>query len=156
MSNQNSLWSIYKPTSPDLEFMPSNMPGVSHDGTNRVYAMVLENAIDPYILPSLDENDDPLSSDQQAVLAAVWLFSQTDSAMHLTRHQAISLFNHPAHHLWCAKYELPEQAAQFESDYNYVGSFLSATGSGVSWPVFTPELTPTTARYYMTVGLGSL
>jgi hypothetical protein len=118
--------------------------------------MVLPESANPYILPHIGADGEPLTDDQQALLAAVWLFSQTDSAMHLTSQQAVSLFNHPAHHLWCATYELPEQAAQFESDYNYVGAFLTAIGSSVSWPVFTPELTPKTARYYMTVGLSGL
>ena len=150
------MWSIYKPTSPDLEFMPNNMLGVSHDGTNRVYTMTLADALDPYVLPEVDAEGEPLSSDQQALLAAVWLFGQTDSAMHLTKQQAIQLFNHPAHKLWCAKYELPEQAAQFESDYNYVGAFISAIGSSVTWPAFTADTTPPIARGYMSYGLSQL
>jgi hypothetical protein len=117
--------------------------------------MVLENAIDPYVLPSIDESGDPLSGDQQALLAAVWLFGQTDSAMHLTQQQAIALFDHPAHHLWCATYE-EDQREQFEADYHYVGAFITAMGNHVAWPTFTPELTPAEARQYMLMGLSQI
>ncbi|WP_293266730.1 hypothetical protein [Neptunomonas sp.] len=149
------MWSIYKPTSPDLERMPTNMPGISHDGTNRVYAMRLENATDPYVLPERDASGEPLSGDQQALLAAVWLFSQTDNAMYLTQQQAIALFDHPAHHLWCATYE-EDQHEQFEADYHYVGAFITEIGSAVVWPAFTPELTPAQARQYMLMGLSQI
>ena len=128
---------------------------LSHDTTNTVFRLGLPNAIDPYVLPSLDENGERLSIDQVAVLAAVWLYGQSDKAMHLTKNQALSLFQHPAHKLWCAKYE-DDQRNQFESHYTYVGAFISAIGSSASWPAFTPDVTPAQARDYMLFGLSQI
>ena len=128
---------------------------ISHDTTNTVFRLELPNAVNPYVLPETNEAGDPLSIDQVAVLAAVWLYGQSDKAMHLTKNQALSLFQHPAHKLWCAKYE-DDQRDQFESDYTYVGAFISATGSAVAWPAFTHELTPVKARDYMLFGLSHI
>ena len=129
---------------------------VSHDTTNTVFIEQLPDAVNPYMLPETNAEDEPLSIDQQAVLAAVWLFNQAENAMHLTRSQAIALFNHPAHRLWVAKYILPDESLMFEYDYSYVGVFIEVVGSTVEWPDFTEELTPEEAHAYMVEGLSAL
>lgn len=155
------LWSIYKTSQILIEDseawqLAQQFPhAVCHDTTNTVFVTCLPDAVNPYVLPEVDEAGNLLSVDQQAVLAAIWLYEQSENAMHLTRQQAAQLFNHPAHHLWCANYE-EDQRIQFEADYRYVGAFITATGSGVSWPVFTPELTPAEARQYMLFGLSQI
>jgi hypothetical protein len=128
---------------------------VSHDETNTVFATTVGSPIGAYFLPLVDASGRPLSLDQQALLAASWLFSHSEGGMILTKDQAISLFTHPAHRLWCAKYE-DGQREQFEADYNYVGAFITAIGSAVTWPVFTEKLTPAEARQYMLLGLSQI
>jgi hypothetical protein len=158
------MWSIYKTSQIAVEgseawrlSQPDQYPfAVSHDnGINTVFVTTLPDAIAAYTLPELDEAGEPLSIDRQAVLAAVWLYSHAESAMHLTRQQAINLFAHPAHHLWCARYE-DDELNQFEADYHYVGAFITAIGSAVTWPVFTEKLTPAEARQYMLLGLSQI
>lgn len=155
------MWSIYKTSEVAIKgseawLLSQRFPkAISHDTTNTVFVTCLENAIQPYKLPDIDENGEWLSADRQALLAAVWLYGQSNSAMHLTKQQAMMLFTHPAHHLWCAKYE-EDQREQFEADYHYVGAFITAIGSTVTWPTFSPELTPAEARQYMLMGLSQI
>ncbi|WP_028470053.1 hypothetical protein [Neptunomonas japonica] len=162
MNNKaNRIWSIYKTSQLFIEGseawrLAQQYPhAVCHDTTNTVFITSLSNAVSPYVLPEVDLSEEALSIDQQAVLAAVWLYSHTENAMHLTKQQAINLFSHPAHRLWCAIYE-EDQHEQFEADYLYVGAFITAIGSGVTWPAFTPELTPAGARQYMLMGLSQI
>jgi len=152
------MWSIYKSSQKEIEGseaweLSQQFPyAVSHDGTNTVFVKTLETATDPFILPSELPNGDLLSDDDQAVIAAKWLFLQSDKALWLTKSQALILFAHPAHRLWCAEYD-PEKRDQFESDYNYVGAFLHSVNSSVPWPEFSAELTPEAARSLMLQGL---
>lgn len=152
------MWSIYKSSQKEIEGseaweLSQQFPyAVSHDITNTVFVKALPDAVDPFILPSELPNGEPLSDDDQAVIAAKWLFLQTDKALWLTKTQALMLFEHPAHRLWCAKYD-EEQSEQFESDYNYVGAFLHSVNSTVPWTEFSVELTPEAARELMLQGL---
>lgn len=152
------MWSIYKKSQTLIEdseahVLAQEFPyAACHDGTNVVFVKTLPDAIDPFILPSELPNGDPLSNDDQAVIAAKWLFLQSDKAMYLAKAQAEMLFTHPAHRLWCAKYEA-DNREQFESDYNYVGEFLRSVNSAVPWPEFSNELTPEGARALMLQGL---
>ena len=152
------MWSIYKSSQKEVESseaweLSQQFPfAVSHDGTNTVFVKTLDTAVDPFILPSDLPNGELLSDDDQAVIAAKWLFLQSNKALWLSKSQALMLFAHPAHRLWCAKYE-PEHRGQFESDYNYVGSFLHSVNSSVTWPEFSVELTPEGVRALMLQGL---
>jgi len=152
------MWSIYKTEQRSIEGseaweLSKRFPFAgSHDGVNTVFVSTLHSAVDPFILPSELPNGEPLSNDDQAVIAAKWLFLQSDKSLWLTKAQALMLFDHPAHRLWCAKYD-DDQSEQFENDYNYVGSFLRSVNSAVPWPEFSADLTPEAARGLMLQGL---
>jgi len=155
------MWSIYKASQKEVEGseaweLSRQFPyAVSHDVTNTVFVTTLDTAIEPFILPQVTTDGEKLSEDEQAVIAAKWLFNQSNKAMWLTKSQALMLFSHPAHRLWCAKYE-EEQAVQFESDYNYVKQFLDSVGSQVVWPEFSTDITPQQARSLMLQGLSQV
>lgn len=153
-----NYWSIYKNDQILIEGseawqLAQKYPNAgSHDGTNTVFVEALDNPTNAFILPSVDEAGEPLSADQQALLAAQWLYSESARGMLLTQSQAEMLYTHPTHRLWCANYEYrPEQ---FEPDYHYVGALVTALFPHVQWPAFTSELTPTQARAIMLQGLG--
>lgn len=147
-----NYWSIYKNDQISVEGseawqLAQKYPhAVSHDGTNTVFVESLDNADNPLVMPDLPD-------DEMALLAAQWLYSESARGMQLTQAQAVRLFTHPAHRLWCAKYDPPNDP-QFEADYNYVGAFVTALFPHVQWPAFTAELTPVQARAIMLQGLG--
>ncbi|WP_028468444.1 hypothetical protein [Neptunomonas japonica] len=155
------MWAIYKTSQTLIEGteaykLSQQFPhAVSHDDVNTVFVTSLESPANAFVLPSIDRDGNVLPIDQVALLAAQYLFGEQPHGMILTKLQAITLFTHPAHKLWCAKYE-DDQRDQFKADYNYVGSFITAMGDHVAWPAFTPELTPAEARQYMLMGLSQI
>lgn len=154
-----TLWSIYKTSQTEVVgteafLLKSKYPNaISHDKTNTIFVEVVGSPVGAFTLPTTDGQGNLLTLDQEALLAAQYLFSEQANGMILTKKQAINLFTHPAHRLWCAEYEDAE-VEQFEQDYNYVGEFLKAIGSIVTWPTFSNELTYSQARQQMLFCLG--
>lgn len=149
----NKLWSIYKNDQCLVEGTEANTlylkypNAVSHDGTNVVFVESLENSSTAMVLPEIDNED------MMALAAAQWLYSETSKGLLLTQSQAERLFTHPSHRLWCATYT-EDQMDLFESDYNYVGNFITANYPDLLWPPFNSDLTPAQARAIMLQGLG--
>lgn len=148
-------WSIYKTSQTLIEgseawVLSQKYPhAVSHDDTNTVFVESISDTSNSFILPDLDNDD------EMALVAAQWLYSESEKGLVLTQGQAERLFTHPAHRLWCAKYEdASSTLSQFKDDYNYVGSFLETFYPSIAWPPFTEDLTPAQARAIMLQGLG--
>lgn len=147
------MWSVYSKQYEDEEdsevfqLLQRFPHAVSHDGTNYVFVGQLENANEPFILP------EGLEESTMVMMASAFLFQATHRGMHLTKSQANVLFNHPAHRLWCARYE-EDQQALFESDYNANRNYALSVGLD-NWPEFSVDLTPADARNIMLETLAS-
>lgn len=147
------MWSIYKksqaetPGTEAWEMLNLYPHAACHDGTNVVFVSTHPNADDPFILPVTTDDSSLI------MFAATFLFQEQVHAMHLTKSQAKRLFRHPAHRLWCARYE-EDQRDLFESDYNANRNFALSLGSDL-WPEYSEELTPEQARQIMLNQLAS-
>ncbi len=141
------MWSMYKKSQTEVEgseawqLAQKHPKAVCHDGVNVVFVTALPDAVDPYILPQTENISD------MVVLAAAYLFQEQEHGMHLTKYQAKRLFDHPAHRLWCARYE-DDQWDLFEADYNANRDYAISLGN-TSWPEFSESLTPLEARAIM-------
>ncbi|MGB2220831.1 hypothetical protein [Neptunomonas sp.] len=141
------MWSMYKKSQTEVEDseawqLAQIYPNAAcHDGTNVVFVTALPDAVDPYVLPETESISD------MVMLAAAYLFQEQEHGLHLTKAQAKRLFNHPAHRLWCARYE-EDQQALFESDYNANRNYALSVGLD-NWPEFSVDLTPADARNIM-------
>jgi hypothetical protein len=139
------MWSIYKrsqlsvPNSEAKQLAEAFPRYACHDEVNVVFVAVLANAKDPFELPQTE------NTDQLALLAAQFLYADSERGMHLNRGQAEILFRHPAHKLWCAAYGL-DQREEFKFDYSYVGRLLQELNPSINWPDFSEELEPQQAR----------
>ena len=147
------MWSIYKKSQTMVEdseawqlaqIYPS---AACHDGVNVVFVSSHPDPVDAYALPETD------SDSELVMLASAYLFKESEHAMLLTKAQAKRLFNHPAHRLWCARYE-EDQQALFESDYNANRNYALSVGLD-NWPEFSVDLTPADARNIMLETLAS-
>lgn len=138
----NSIWCMYKvsDTSEEAIGLREKHPNaVCHDGVNNLFVSLPDNTKGMHVLPEGDVNSMVLAASQ-------YLYSES-GGMILTREQAGLLFNHPAHRLWCARYE-EDQQALFESDYNANRNYALSIGLD-NWPEFSVDLTPADARKIM-------
>ena len=142
MAMNTNFWCMYKVNdmSEQAVWLRTKHPNaVSHDGVNSLFVSIPENTEGMFTLPQTD-------IDTMVMTAAAFLYKET-AGMLLTKAQAETLFRHPAHRLWCARYE-EDQMDLFESDYNDNRDYAVAMGS-TSWPEFSEDLTPLEARAIM-------
>ena len=153
-----NLWTIHKTAHTLVEgsdawklaqLWPS---AVSHDGVNTIFVGSLEDAIDPFVLPTVDEVGEPLPDQLIVLLAAQHLLGDSERGMQLTKAQAETLFAQSIHRVWCARYEEGSEE-QFRADYQSAGEFISGVESSIAWPEFSASLTPLDARQFLLTAL---
>lgn len=117
----SQLWSIYKSAQIEIEGseawqLAQVFPHAAcHDGTNTVFVASLDNPENAFVLPSFEYVD------QMALAAGQFLYADSPHALQLKKGQALALFKHQMHRLWCGNYA---ERTLFESDYAYTSALL--------------------------------